>query len=571
MTACTSASSVLLSETLTTGRLSGRLFGSALEDISTTLYIRSIYEKSTERVSVNPAQTSRPAQPVLPGFYPDPSVCRVGEMYYLVTSTFEYQPGLPIHASRDLVSWQAVGSVVTDDFIDLSGAPDSGGLYAPTIRYHKGLFYLACTVVGSETGSGSFYTTAVQPTGPWSPPVFLSDAQGIDPTLFFDGDDAWWAGCRLVVDGEYDGQTEIWLRRLDLAAERLIGEEFILWKGAVKGAVWSEGPHLYKRGEWYYLLTAEGGTERNHAVSVARAHDVTGPYTGSPRNPVFTHRTLGEDYPVQCVGHADLVESEHGDWFAVMLGTRPEEGYTVLGRETFAVPVVWEEDWPVFNPGVGRLSDTLREWNTGARSDLTASYRIDLAAERTLDNEWLAPRSSAVIGAHSASGLELVNTPGLSGQATSGFLGRRLQHHSAEISVTFVYHRDSVSDIEFGLLWRQSSTFNLRLSTQLREGGIMLSAVTCRDGVLSTDAHLLLSPAETAPGEIRITGAITGTRLEFSAEFGGEQLTVGSVDATVLSTETAGGFVGTVVGPYLSARRSASVVLTSFSYEGVPS
>jgi xylan 1,4-beta-xylosidase len=230
--------------------------------------------------------------PILAGFFPDPSICRVGEAFYLVNSTFEFFPGLPVHRSTDLVHWELVGHVIDrDGQFDLASAAASGGLYAPTIRHHGGRFWIACTLVGQA--GGHFLIIAQDAAGPWGDPVWIRGTRGIDPTIFFEDNDMWIAGCRLVDPGEYQGQTEIWLSRVDPASGRLLGPEHVLWTGAVRGAVWSEGPHLYRIGQWYYLLTTEGGTEQNHCVVVARSRNLTGPYEGCPRNPVFSHRTLG--------------------------------------------------------------------------------------------------------------------------------------------------------------------------------------------------------------------------------------------------------------------------------------
>ena len=295
--------------------------------------------------------------PVLPGCYPDPSICRVEDDYYLVTSTFEYFPGLPIFHSRDLVHWRQLGHAIDRPAqLDLSGVLSSGGLYAATLRHHDGVFYLVNTLVQACDGAqgGNYLLTAGDPAGPWSDPVWLTDAEGIDPSLFFDDDGrAWYVGARPSREPAWEGQTDTWLRELDITTLQLAGPEHVLWHGALLGAVWAEGPHLYKVDGRYYLLAAEGGTEHNHAVSVARADEVTGPYAGNPGNPVLTHRNLGRGYPIVATGHADLVQLPDGEWWAVLLAMRPYGGYHCnLGRETFLVPVVWEDGWPVFAPGL---------------------------------------------------------------------------------------------------------------------------------------------------------------------------------------------------------------------------
>src|SRR5690349_14590841 len=182
------------------------------------------------------------SNPILPGCYPDPSVCRVGDTYWLVTSTFEYFPGLPVFRSTDLVTWEQVGHVIDRaDQLDYQGVRYSQGLFAPTIRHHDGVFWVVCTMVGSPEGvpGGNFVVTATDPAGPWSDPVWL-DEDGIDPSLFFDDDGRVWVhGTRPAREPEWDAQTEVWLRELDRQTMRLTGPEHVLWKGAVLGAVWA--------------------------------------------------------------------------------------------------------------------------------------------------------------------------------------------------------------------------------------------------------------------------------------------------------------------------------------------
>ncbi|MBL8090224.1 MAG: glycoside hydrolase family 43 protein, partial [Anaerolineales bacterium] len=295
--------------------------------------------------------------PILRGCYPDPSICRVGEDYYLVTSTFEYFPGLPIFHSKDLIHWHQIGHVLDRaSQLDLDEIRPSGGLYAPTIRFSNGTFYVINTLVDGKTKSGNFIVTATNPAGPWSEPYWL-DSEGIDPSLFFDDDgQAWYVGTRLNEQRYYKGHTEIFLRKLDIKQMKLIGEEYILWDGALKGVVWAEAPHIYKVNGYYYLLIAEAGTAHHHAVTMARSKNITGPYEGNRSNPILTHRHLGLDYPIVGTGHADLVETQNGEWWLVLLAMRPYGGYFYnLGRETFLIPARWEDDWLLASPGAGRV------------------------------------------------------------------------------------------------------------------------------------------------------------------------------------------------------------------------
>ncbi len=278
--------------------------------------------------------------PILPGFHADPSICRVGDDYYLVTSSFEYFPGVPVYHSRDLVNWRQIGHVLTrPSQLKLDKLPASRGIFAPTLRHHNGTFYLVTTVVG---GGGNFYVTATNAAGPWSEPVWL-DREGIDPSLFFDADGKVYYTRQ--VDGErgYSGQ-----QLLNLQTGKLEGQIKELWRGT--GGVWPEGPHLYKIKGKYYLMISEGGTSYDHSLTVARSDSPWGPFEPNPKNPILTHKHLPTE-PFQALGHGDLVETPDG-WWVTFLGFRPQGGrYHHIGRETFLAPVTWEDGWPVVNGG----------------------------------------------------------------------------------------------------------------------------------------------------------------------------------------------------------------------------
>ncbi len=280
------------------------------------------------------------SNPIVPGFAPDPSIVRVEDDFYLINSSFEYFPGIPIYHSQDLVSWELIGYALNDPRqIDLAHIKSSDGIHASTIRYHDGRFYII-TTNNVDGNMVNFIVTAADPRGPWSAPQVLEGAPGIDPSLFFDDDGrAWYVGNRIPPDPEFPGQAEIWLQQVDIDAMALIGERHYLWRGCC-GGVWAEGPHIYKKDGYYYLLISEGGTAHEHALAVAISKEITGPYRNNPRNPVLTHRQLSYNHPITGVGHADLVELEDGRWYAVALGWRLVDGmHGILGRETFLLPV----------------------------------------------------------------------------------------------------------------------------------------------------------------------------------------------------------------------------------------
>ena len=294
--------------------------------------------------------------PILPGFYPDPSICRVGKDFYLVCSSFELCPGIPLFHSRDLQHWEQLCYIMTpENGFHVEKNCGNGGVMAPTIRYHKGTFYLINCNFGDR---GNFIVTARDPAGPWSEPHWLTDVPGIDASIFFDED----GQCYIMgtannwPDGKGGLCQGIWAAKYDIQNFRMAGDPVALWGGAMAGVASPEAPHLYHIGKYYYLLIAEGGTEQYHSATVARSESVFGPYESCRANPVLTMRHLGQRAAIQNAGHADLVELPDGSWYAVFLASRLIGGESKnLGRETFIVPVRWELDWPLFTPDTGMV------------------------------------------------------------------------------------------------------------------------------------------------------------------------------------------------------------------------
>lgn len=510
--------------------------------------------------------------PILPGCHPDPTICRVGDDFYLVTSTFEYLPGLPVVHSRDLASWESIGHVIDrPGMLDMAGMWSSSGLYAPTLRFHDGTFYLVCTLVDQRDGErgGNFVVTASDPAGPWSDPIWL-DVGGIDPSIFFDDDGrAWLHGTRQARVPEWQDQTEVWLRELDLREMRPIGEEHILWRGALLGAVWAEGPHVYKIDGVYYLLAAEGGTEFHHAISVARADAVTGPYIGSRGNPVLTHRHLGRDSDIVGVGHADLVQAADGSWWAVLLGMRPYGGYHCnLGRETFVVPVIWEDAWPVFAPGTGRVPG---EVDVPFATDLAPGVKQGDASGVVLpeDPRWGALRAMpAEIATASGEGWVLPLRPHtLAEPSASAFLGIRQQHVDADVRATL--GADLQDGEEAGLVVRQSERDHVRLSIiDAAHAVTRVVGIHRRDGV----DHLLgeVSLACDAAESIALALRIRGQAYELCAGPSMQKLDVVAVaDGTSLDSVATGGFLGLWVGVHGTsngAPTGSALDVRSFEY-----
>ncbi|WP_159797731.1 glycoside hydrolase family 43 protein [Puerhibacterium puerhi] len=519
------------------------------------------------------------ANPVLAGTYPDPSVCRVGDDYYLVTSTFEYFPGLPVLHSRDLVHWEQVGHVVDrEGMLDYAGIASSGGLYAPTLRHHDGLFWLVCTLVDQQDDArgGNFVVTASDPAGPWSDPVWLGES-GIDPSLFFDDDGRVWVhGTRLAAEPEWFHQTEVWLRELDPATMRLVGPEHVLWTGAVRGAVWAEGPHLYKVGGTYYLLAAEGGTEFHHAVSVARAEKVTGPYEGNRANPVLTHRHLGRDVDVVGVGHADLVEGPDGSWWAVLLGMRPYGGYHYnRGRETFLVPVAWQDGWPVFAPGLGRVPRPVEVPFADPAGPVGAPQHVAAGVVRPGDVRWTSLRAPASsFATPDGEGWALRVLPAtLTEAGTPAFLGVRQQHRDVDVAATV--RVDGLAPGErAGVVVRQSERDHVTLAAEPSpDGGYRVRAVHRRAGAEQVLGEVTLE----APGGVLELGvAARGQDYALTvappSHGAGGPAVVATADGRTLDSVATGGFLGLWLGVFATsdgAPSTSTVTVERFVYAPV--
>jgi xylan 1,4-beta-xylosidase len=288
--------------------------------------------------------------PVLPGFNPDPSILRVDGDYFLATSTFEWYPGVRLHHSRDLVEWHALGGALDETrLLDLTGRPDSGGVWAPNLSYADGRFHLVysnvSTYAGGFTDCPNYVVTAPTIDGPWSDPVLLH-ARGFDASLFHDGDESWLLNLAHDWRPGHGGSAGLEATRFDRRTLRLIGapERIAL----SDQNTWIEGPNLYRIGDWYYLLTADGGTGYDHQVTVARSRALHGPYERDPHGALITARDH-PDLPLQKAGHGSLVATPAGQWYLAYLVARPHGrlGRCILGRETALAAVTWTQDgWP---------------------------------------------------------------------------------------------------------------------------------------------------------------------------------------------------------------------------------
>ena len=504
---------------------------------------------------------TRIINPILPGFYPDPSICNADGVYYLVCSSFSYVPGLPVFKSRNLVSWEQIGNVIDrPEQLDFTGAGVSRGLFAPTIRYHEGKFYCICTQVDKL---GNFFVTADKPEGPWSNPIAIEGAEGIDPSLFFDDDGtAWYIGTRPAPEGpKYNGNWEIWIQKIDLNTGKLLGESKGIWRGALRDCVWPEGPHIYKINGTYYLIHAEGGTGPDHAVCVARCETIDGEWKGKPANPILTHRHLGSRAGVRNVGHADLVCAD-GKWWMCCLASRPygEPDHRVcnMGRETFLVPVIWEEGWPVVSWETGLIEQAYSLSGHAVKrdiedSDATAFPAVDDFNTEELASYWLSlrKRDPGFINCKEKSGvLRIYGGEPVTGDGNVSMVVRRQTGFSFEASCKADFNFYDNEDAA-GIICFQNEKYNYRLQLTLKGKIIILQLIKAAgadDEVLAEE--VMTGGRKNVPIVMRVVAEHQKLRFEYGPDERNMNVLIDNIDASILSTDVAGGFVGTVVGMF---------------------
>lgn len=504
--------------------------------------------------------------PILKGFYPDPSVCRVGEDYYIVCSSFVYAPGVPIFHSKDLKHWEQIGHVLDRE----SQLPVSGeisrGIFAPTIREHDGIFYMITTNVSY---GGNFIVTATDPAGPWSDPYYLGDeCPGIDPSLFFDDDGkCYYVGTRPNPEGvRYNGDWEIWVQELDLDTMKLTGESMAIWKGAVKDVIWPEGPHLYKRDGYYYLLHAEGGTGPEHAISVARSKELFKWFEGCPRNPIFTHRNLGKDYPIIYAGHGDLVDDPEGNSYIVMLASRPCKKHCSLGRETFLAKVIWEDGWPVINPGVGKLTDEVELDMTehSFPKEIEASDTLHFYTDKLDDRlVGICKRDDSIYSLTKRPGfLRLYTRPErIEDMCYPSYLGLRQKDYSFKVSSMVEFTPAKANECG-GIVLFQNHENHLVVEIVQAQEGLALQVRTVIKGQESVIASHGLTEGR-AQIEITAKEQIASVWL---IEGDDHILIKDDVDLIPYTTEEAGGFVGCTAGMYTSSNGKESQNTCDFAW-----
>lgn len=507
--------------------------------------------------------------PILSGFYPDPSICAANGKFYLTTSTFTYFPGLPIFESTDLIHWEQIGHAITrKEQVNFNGQRVSRGMFAPTIRFHEGTFYIICTNV---SGDGNFIVTTKNPAGPWSNPIVIPDVNGIDPDIFFDEDGKTY----ITHNGPppnnvslHDGHRAIYMFEYDLEKQKIASESKLLVNGGTdmaKEPVWIEAPHLIKKGGFYYLICAEGGTAYHHSEVVFRSKNIDGPYQPYKNNPILTQRHLDKsrENAITTAGHADFVELPNGNWWAVFLACRPyKDNLYNTGRETFLMPVTWENDWPKITGGNNPIpiysekpnlpiSNIKTEPTTGnfvSKDDFTHAsldlkwnfIRTPLEKWYELDGEYLhmKPREESI---HTLTNFS--------------FVGRRQQHLQFEASTKLTYTPTNNKQTA-GLVAFQNETHYMLIGKRLNKHGETEVFLEVTSSTLNNKKPNCIAQA-VIPKDKDLFLKIDGNKGRYSfyykiSETEEWQLLAKDIDATLLSTEIAKGFVGTYLAMYTS-------------------
>ncbi len=514
--------------------------------------------------------------PILAGFYPDPSICKVDDNYYLVNSSFSYFPGIPVFHSKDLVHWKLIGHAMDRlEQLNLDGQGVSRGIFAPAIRFHKGLYYITCTLV--DIG-GNFVIKAKNPAGPWSNPTWLPQINGIDPSLFFDRNEKAYILYNSIPPDDkplYDGHRTIRMRAFDLDSLKPEGKEILLVNGGVdisKKPVWIEGPHIFQKDGYYFLIAAEGGTADQHSEVVFRSTKVEGPYIPYQNNPILTQRHLDpkRKFPITCTGHADFVQTDIGKWWSVFLGSRPyppvEEGYTNIGRETFLAPVKWKDGWPVINPDYELVQYSYPypmqssinkdshpySGNFGLRDEFDQpTLHPDWVFLRTPHEKWYDLKSKK--GFLSIQ----VRPETCAGTKNPSFIGRRQQHAQGSASVALEFSPQGSNEKAGLLVFHNEEHFYFLCKSVDGNDPVVQLYKSCT-GSKRDSMELLTSQklSEEKTGNavyLKIEARGNSYAFFYSSALNQWSLLKDNVDATFLSTRVAGGFVGSLYAMYASS------------------
>lgn len=527
------------------------------------------YKGNDEIYSENPLKEDEFYSPILQGCYPDPSITRKGNDYYLVNSSFAMFPGVPIFHSNDLVNWKQIGHVLDrPSQLKVDKAGFSEGIYAPDIKYnkHNDTFYMITTQIAS--GIGNMVVKTKDPKQGWSE-VQKLNFDGIDPAIFFDDD-----GKAYIVHNDappkgteqYSGHRVIKIWDYDLEKDQVVaGSDKIIVNGGVditQKPIWIEGPHLYKKDGKYFLMCAEGGTGGNHSEVIFMSDSPTGPFVPSKNNPILTQRYFPKDRKdkVDWAGHADLVETPDGKYYGVFLAIHPNEKNRVTtGRETFILPVDWSGTYPVFQNGLVPMKPKLKMPNgvknktneNGFFPNGNFTFNDDLKKSQ-LDYRWIAmrgPRESFISSTKNGIKINPFST-NIKAKAPVSALFHRQQHATSETSVTLDFKPKSEKELA-GITCYQSENFNYVLGITKKDKDFYIVLERTEKG----NSTVIASEKISLSKNIQLQVSVVADDYQFNYSLDGKNFKNlgGKVSGDILSTDVAGGFTGSLIGLYATS------------------
>jgi len=543
------------------------------------VFTQFVYKGNDAVYNENPLKEDEFYTPILQGCYPDPSIVRRGDDYFLVVSSFSMFPGVPIFHSKDLVNWKQIGHVLDrPSQLKVETAGVSSGIYAPAITYnpHNETFYMITTQIAG--GIGNMVVKTKDPFKGWGDVIKLN-FNGIDPSLFFDDD-----GKAYVVHNDapdpgkelYNGHRVIKIWEYDVEKDDVIpGTDKIIVDGGVdlsQKPIWIEAPHIYKKNGKYYLMCAEGGTADWHSEVIFISDHPKGPYKPAPNNPILTQRYLGKDRKnrVEWAGHADLVEGPDGKYYGVFLAIRPNnKGRVNTGRETFILPVDWSGTFPVFENGLIPLKPKLptpagvKNLNGKDGYFPNGNFTIEEHFKNiNLDYRWIAMRGPRENFISIAPQGGLVINPfenNIKAQKPVSALFHRQQHNSFEVTTTLKYAPQSEKDLA-GLVCYQSEAFNyvFGITKKGNENYIVLARTERkgppRPGNAPQTTIIASAPIDVKnPVQLQIVADHDDYKFNYSVNGGAFQNLGGTVSGDILSTNVAGGFTGNLIGLYATS------------------
>ncbi|MFW9601186.1 MAG: glycoside hydrolase family 43 protein, partial [Prevotella sp.] len=504
------------------------------------------YEGNDVRFNKNIDNSKQFYNPILAGFYPDPSICRVGDTYYLVNSSFSFYPGVPLSTSKDLVNWKQLGHVLDrKSQLPLTHQRISGGIFAPAISYNQKnkTFYMITTNVGA----GNFFVKTKDPSKGWSEPIYLPKINGIDPSFFFDKNGQGYIVHNAPVDGgaDYEGQRAIRIFKFDANGDSIVGNHTQIVRGGThvqKNPIWIEGPHLFRVGKYYYLMCAEGGTCDWHSEVIFRAKSPMGPWEECPNNPILTQRTgLDPKRPdiVTSTGHADIVQSKSGDWWAVFLGCRPYEAdFYNTGRDTYLLPVTWKNGWPEIlekgkaMPTVLQKTEWQKKCNVTNVNPTTGNFTYtDKFNGSKLDNRWIFLRNPSDFYKLTGNGLEInAKAVNISQPESPSAIFVRQQHNTFTAETELSFNPANEHQLA-GLVLLQNEEYNFVFGKTMREGKTVVTLKRAERTNITVASATLDNSESEQPLRLKIQGDGRYYNFYYATGDGAWKLLAQGVDA----------------------------------------